>query len=129
VALEVGLQAALVHEISEDDTATAMGSGDVDVLATPRLIALAEAACVAALGDADLAKATTTVGTRIEFDHVIPLPVGDAVVVSARLVEVDARALRFEVVATDDGDRVIGRGFFGRMLVDRSRFLARTQDR
>lgn len=129
MALEVGLQAALVHEISEVDTAIAMGSGDVEVLATPRLIALAEAACVAALSDADLAPAVTSVGTRIEFEHVLALPVGDAVRVSARLVQVDQRSLRFEVMATDDRDRVIGRGVALRILVDRERFVARTQNR
>ena len=129
MALEVGLQAALVHEISDDDTAIAMGSGDVPVLATPRLISMAEAACVAALGDADLAPGVTTVGTRIEFEHLLALPVGDTVLISSRLVTVDRRALRFEVVATDDGDRVIGRGVVDRMLVDREHFVSRTQNR
>ena len=125
----MGLQAALVHEISDADTAIAMGSGDVPVLATPRLIALAEAACVAALGDADLAAGVTTVGTTIEFEHLLALPVGDTVRVSSRLVKVDGRALRFEVVATDDGDRVIGRGACDRMLVDRGQFVSRTKNR
>jgi predicted thioesterase len=128
VALEVGLQAALVHEISDDDTAIAMGSGDVEVLATPRLIALAEATCVDALGDAGLSRAVTTVGTRIEFDHALALAVGDMVRVSARLVDVDKRSLRFEVFATDDRDRTVGRGVAVRMLVDRERFVAGTQN-
>jgi fluoroacetyl-CoA thioesterase len=66
MALEVGLQAALVHLVAADDTAEAVGSGDVPVLATPRLLALAEAACIAALGDGVLAATSTTVGTRVE---------------------------------------------------------------
>jgi len=125
MALEVGLQAALVHVVSGDDTASAVGSGDVPMLATPRLLALAEAACIAALGDAGLPPESTTVGTRVELEHLLALPVGETVRVAARLDHVDGRLLRFEVVATDDGDRLVARAVITRVLVDRQRFLAR----
>ncbi len=127
MALEVGLQAALVHVISDDDTAVAVGSGDVPTLATPRLLALAEAACLAALGDAGLPEDTTTVGTRVDLEHLLPLPVGETVRVAARLDHLDGRLLRFEVAATDDGDRLVGRASITRVLVDRNRFLARAR--
>lgn len=126
MALEVGLQAALVHVVSDDDTAVAVGSGDIEVLATPRLLALAEAACVAALADAGLPAGSTTVGTRVDIEHLLASPVGDTVRVAARLEYLDGRLLRFEVVATDDGDRLLGRAILTRVLVDRERFLART---
>ena len=126
MALEVGLQAALVHVVSDDDTALAVGSGDVAVLATPRLLALAEAACMAALADAGLPSDSTTVGTRVEIEHLLASPVGETVRVAARLDHLDGRLLRFEVVATDDGDRLLGRAVVTRVLVDRERFLART---
>ena len=129
MALETGLQAALAHEVTDDDTAIAVGSGDVPVLATPRLVALAEAACVAALGDANLAPATTTVGTRVELDHISAVSAGDVVRVSARLASINGRTLRFEVAATDDGDRAIAQGQFTRVLVDRATFVANVQDR
>jgi predicted thioesterase len=125
MALEVGLQAALVHVVTADDTATAVGSGDVPVLATPRLLALAEAACLAALGDAGLPADSTTVGTRIELEHLLALPVGETVRVAAGLVHLDGRLLRFEVAATDDGDRLVGRATITRVLVERDRFMAR----
>jgi predicted thioesterase len=125
MALEVGLQAALVHVVTDDDTAAAVGSGDVPVLATPRLLALAEAACLAALGDAGLPADSTTVGTRIELEHLLALPVGETVRVAAGLVHVDGRLLRFEVAATDDGDRLVGRATITRVLVERDRFMAR----
>ena len=125
MALEVGLQAALVHVVSGDDTASAVGSGDVPMLATPRLLALAEAACIAALGDAGLPPESTTVGTRVELEHLLALPVGETVRVAARLDHVDGRLLRFEVVATDDGDQLVARAVITRVLVDRQRFLAR----
>jgi fluoroacetyl-CoA thioesterase len=126
MALEVGLQAALVHVVSEDDTAVAAGSGDVAVLATPRLLALAEAACMAALADAGLPDGSTTVGTRVELEHLLASPVGETVRVAARLDHLDGRLLRFEVVVTDDGDRLLGRAMVTRVLVDRERFMART---
>jgi predicted thioesterase len=125
MALEVGLQAALVHVVAADDTATAVGSGDVPTLATPRLLALAEAACIAALGDAGLPVESTTVGTRVELEHLMALPVGETVRVAARLDHLDGRLLRFEVVATDDGDRLVARATITRVLVDRERFLRR----
>ncbi len=109
MALEVGLQAALVHVVANDDTAAAVGSGDVPMLATPRLLALAEAACIAALGDAGLPAESTTVGTRVELEHLLALAVGETVRVAARLDHLDGRLLRFEVVATDDGDRLVAR--------------------
>jgi fluoroacetyl-CoA thioesterase len=124
MALEPGLQAALVHIVSARDTAHAVGSGDVPVLATPRLLALCEAACLAALGDANLPSSSTTVGTRVELDHLVALGVGDAVRVAARLTSVDGTVLRFDVIATDDGDRVVARAAATRRLVDRERFLA-----
>ncbi len=126
MALELGLQAAVVHVVGDDDTATAVGSGDVSVLATPRLLALAEAACMAALADAGLPDGNTTVGTRVELEHLLACPVGETVRVAARLDHLDGRLLRFEVVATDDGDRLVGRAVITRVLVDRERFLART---
>ncbi|MCZ3389179.1 MAG: thioesterase [Actinomycetia bacterium] len=127
MALEVGLQAALVHVVTADDTAVAVGSGDVPTLATPRLLALAEAACIAALGDAGLPTESTTVGTRVELEHLLALPVGETVRVAARLDHLDGRLLRFEVVATDDGDRLVGRAVITRVLVDRERFLRRAR--
>jgi predicted thioesterase len=125
MALEVGLQAALVHVVTADDTAAAVGSGDVPLLATPRLLALAEAACIAALGDAGLPAESTTVGTRVELEHLMALPVGETIRVAARLDHLDGRLLRFEVVATDDGDRLVSRAVITRVLVDRERFLRR----
>lgn len=125
MGLEVGLQAALVHVVTDDDTALAVGSGDLRVLATPRLLALCEAACVAALVQADLDPASTTVGTRADVEHLLASPVGETVSAAARLDHLDGRLLRFEVVVTDDADRLVARAVLTRVLVDRERFLDR----
>jgi fluoroacetyl-CoA thioesterase len=125
MGLEVGRQASIVHTVADDDTAIAVGSGDVPVLATPRLLALFEAATVAALAEGGLDPARTSVGTRLTMEHLLASPVGEALTVTARLDHVDGRLLRFGCVATDDVDRVVGRAEVTRVVVDRDRFLAR----
>ena len=106
--------------MTEDDTAFAVGSGEVQVLATPRVLALAEGATVAALAGA-LGAGSTTVGTRVELDHVAPSPVGAEVTATADLVEVSGRRLTFTVRVTQDG-REVARGRITRAVVDRARF-------
>ena len=125
MAIDVGLSAGLVHTVTADDSARVVGSGDLDVLATPRLLALAEAATVAALTEADIPADRTTVGTRVELEHLRPTPVGETVTVGAELVHVDGRLLRFEVIVTDDADRVVARVLVTRVVVERDAFLRR----
>ena len=120
-----GLTAEVVHLVAEGDTAAAAGSGDVPVLATPRLLALAEAATVAAVAG-ELTAGRTSVGTRIELDHLIPSPVGRRVVVRATVDHVADRVLHFDVTAHDPGDgRLVAHGRVTRVVVDRERFLQR----
>lgn len=122
---EVGRSAELLHEVTDDDTALALGSGDVPVLATPRLLALAEQATVDAVASA-MSGASTTVGTRVELDHVHATPVGHKVAIRAALVHVDGRTLSFEVTAEHPADRrVVGHGRITRVVVDRAAFLGR----
>ncbi|HEX6577807.1 MAG TPA: hotdog domain-containing protein [Jiangellaceae bacterium] len=120
-----GLAADITHLVGVVDTATALGSGDVPVLATPRLLALAEAATVAAVAGA-LPADTTSVGTRVELEHLAASPVGTRVSVRAELVGVDGRLLRFEVVAEHPDGRVVAHGRISRVVVDRLGFLQRS---
>jgi predicted thioesterase len=123
--IPVGGSAEVLHEVADPDTATAWGSGDVPVLATPRLLALAEQATVLAVADV-LPPATTSVGTHVELDHVEPTPVGHKVAVRATLVHVDGRTLLFEVTAVHPADHhLVGHGRVTRVVVDRTRFLSR----
>jgi predicted thioesterase len=117
----VGASAQLELTVTDADTAQAVGSGDVPVLATPRVLALAEAATVRALAR-HLATGTTTVGSRVELEHVAPTAVGRTVVAQARLATVDGRRLTFEV-GVRDGDTVVAQIRVERVLVDRQRFL------
>lgn len=120
--MQEGLTGAAALVVADDDTAAALGSGDVAVLGTPRVVALCEAATVAAVAAA-LAPDETTVGTRIEIDHLLPSHIGDSVTAVARLAQVDGRRLTFEVEARD-GDRVVARGRVMRAVVDRVRFAS-----
>lgn len=108
-------------------TAIALRSGDLPVLATPRLVALMEEAACAAI-DGLLPPGTTTVGTRMDIEHLAPSPLGAIVTAHARVVSTSGARIEFEVTAQHArGDEVrdIGRGTHTRVAVDRAAFLAR----
>ncbi len=121
-----GATAALTHTVSAADTALAVGSGDLPVLGTPRLLAWAEGATCAAVADA-LGDGQSTVGVRVELQHLLASGVGRVVRIEARLAQVDGRRLRFEVTAAHEGapEEVVARGVVERVLVDAERFLSR----
>jgi fluoroacetyl-CoA thioesterase len=123
----IGLRATVTAEVTDADTAIALGSGDVPVLGTPRLLALAEAASVAAVAP-HLSSGQTTVGTAVALEHRRPSPLGASIEVQAELTEIDERRLGFMFIAYGPGDgeeAVIGAGTVERVLVDRDRFMAR----
>jgi predicted thioesterase len=116
---------ALRFTVTDDDTAVALGSGSLAVLATPRLLAWCEAATCAAL-EAALAEGETSVGTRVHLEHLAASPVGAEVEVTAETAYVDGRLRRFSVTARHVRDRkVVASGEVTRVVVDAQRFLAR----
>lgn len=118
-----GLRLARHLEVGEDQTALALGSGDVPVLGTPALLALAEGACVDAIAD-DLPDGETSVGTWAEIDHLKATPVGRTVCAHATLVGHHGRRLEFRVTVEQDGE-VVARINHRRILVERERFLTK----
>ncbi len=123
-ALHKGMKAEIDHVVTNGDTASAVGSGALPVLATPRLIGWLEAATCAAVDEA-LPAGSTSVGTRLGLEHLRPAIVGTRVSCLATLAHVDGRLLRFEVVATGEDGRVLAHGEITRVVVDEARFLAR----
>lgn len=113
-----------VRTVTDDDTAAALGSGDLPVLATPRLLAWAEAATCAVLAER-LDDQETSVGVQVAVDHSAPSPVGAAVHLTARLVEAQGRRCSFQVLARDASGQQLGEATVTRAVVDRHRFLAR----
>jgi fluoroacetyl-CoA thioesterase len=121
MSLDPGLEATFRYTVTEADTAAAIGSGEVPVLATPRVLALAERATVAAVAGA-LEAGATTVGTRVELDHLAPSPVGAELKVQAVLEQVTGRRLVF-AVRLRDGGRPVASGRVTRVVVDTAAFL------
>lgn len=125
------MDATLRFTVTDDDTALAVGSGSLPVLGTPRLLAWLEAATCAAI-DPALPEGSTSVGTRVELEHVGASAVGQEVEVTASASYVDGRLHRFTVAARNvppgDGGgsgKVVATGEITRVVVDAERFLSR----
>lgn len=123
VNVAVGLKGEARVKVGAADTARALGSGDVDVLGTPRLVALFEQATVEAL-DGILDPDQTTVGMRVQIDHLQPTPVGAEVVVEASLDKIEGRRISFTVTASDSGG-LVAAGKVTRVVVDRTKFMSK----
>ncbi len=124
VPVEPGLTGHVELVVGEADTAVAARSGDVAVLATPRVVALCEEAAMAALEDR-LPEAETHVGMRVQLDHVAPTAVGATVTADAKLDRVEGRRLTFSVSVNDERG-LVAAGKVTRVVVDRQRFLDKT---
>jgi len=122
---ESGLVATRSLTVSDADTASAVGSGSVLVLATPRLLALCEEATVAAVAD-HLDPGMTTVGIQVRLDHVAASPVGRQVTAEATLEKVAGRKLFFTVSAHDDRG-LVAAGKVTRVIVDEASFMAKCE--
>ena len=111
------------YEVTDADTAVSVGSGDVPVLATPRLIAWMEAATMQAATQFT-GPGQTTVGTAVRIEHRRATTVGGAVEVVAQAPAAAAgRRLTFGVLATDDSGQLVATGEIDRAIVDRQQFL------
>jgi len=116
--------AQVTHTVEDDDTAVALGSGDLPVLGTPRLLAWCEEATCAAL---ELDDRSSSVGTRVDIEHLAASCVGAIVTATATVIHTDGRLLRFRVAAHDDSGQLIGTGEVRRVIVDRERFMTRVK--
>lgn len=123
--LSPGLHGSAKLVVTNEDTAVALGSGEVPVLGSPRLIALMEEAAVTAVGDR-LPPGQTTVGMRVQVDHLAPTNVGSAVSAEATLEKVEGRRLTFTVSATDQCG-LVAAGKVTRVVVETARFLEKAR--
>jgi fluoroacetyl-CoA thioesterase len=111
------------YVVGDGDTAASVGSGDVEVLATPRLIAWMEAETVVAAASL-LQEGQTSVGTSVRVNHRKPTPVGGVVDVTAQMTSSkDATRLTFTLIATDNTGAQVADGEIDRAVVDRARFF------
>lgn len=119
------MQAAVDLVVTEADTAPSMHSGDVPVLATPRLVALCEEATISALA-AKLGRGMTSVGSSVELSHLAPVRVGSEVRATATLERSEGRRVVFAVSVTDRCG-LVAAGRVTRVVVDRVGFMAKAR--
>ena len=119
--LIAGLSAKSTTVVKAENTASAMGSGDLTVFATPAMVALMENAAMRAVAHA-LPDGSTTVGAEMDVSHLKPSGLGTEITATAVLAEVDGRKLTFHVGA-HEATWMIGEGTHIRYVVDRARFL------
>jgi fluoroacetyl-CoA thioesterase len=121
--LQAGMFGVAELVVGENDTAIALGSGDVPVLGTPRVVALCEEATLRAVGG-HLEQSETTVGMRVQLDHVHPSSIGDKVRAEATLEKIEGRRLTF-TLSVNDARSLLACGKVTRVIVDKDRFLGK----
>ena len=121
VAVKPGLAAAVQLVVGEADTAVSLRSGDVPVLATPRVVGLGEEAAVRAV-EGELGESETTVGMQVQLDHLAPTPVGQTVTAEASVEKVNGRRVTFTISVHDDRG-LVAVGRVTRVVVDVERFM------
>lgn len=121
--LKEGLSYTSKVKVSLENCASAVGSGGLDVFATPSMVALMENAAMNAVAPY-LPEGSTTVGSEISTTHIKPSAPGSEISATATLVEVEGRKLQFNVEACDDAG-IIGKGTHVRFIVDVERFMAK----
>jgi predicted thioesterase len=123
----LGKTAAVTAAVAENDTAKAVGSGSLDVFATPMMIALMERAACECLADC-LEPGQTSVGTEIHVSHTAASPVGAKITATAAIECVSGRRVEFKVTASD-GAGEIGNGRHTRVVVDAEKFAGKSKNR
>ena len=122
--LTIGLTNEKSVAVTIENTAIAMGSGTLRVFATPSMIALIEGCCAESVEDR-LGEGITSVGTKVEVEHLAASPIGASILCKSKLVACDGRRLDFEVEVFDNNG-LIGKGTHTRFTVDAEKFVSKT---
>ncbi|BAE83695.1 thioesterase family protein [Desulfitobacterium hafniense] len=121
--ITIGVKGRAEKIVDQTNTAKTMGSGSLDVFATPALVAMMEEAAVSAL---NLGEEQSSVGVSLDIKHTAATPLGMKVWADAELIEVDRRRLVFKLEAYDDKE-LIGSGTHERFIIDVEKFMIKTQ--
>lgn len=122
--MEAGKKFKVEITVTENDTAQALGSGTLKVLATPKMISLMEQAAYKCIAS-DLENGQSSVGTYLDVKHLSATPVGMKAYAEAEITEVDGRRVVFNVSAYDEKG-IIGEGKHERFIVNDEKFVAKT---
>ena len=123
--LKPGLQAEISVTVTEENAASAWGSGALPVFATPAMIAYMEGAAHSSISYL-LPEGWSSVGTEVNIKHLSATPLGLRVTAKAELLEIDGRALSFKVEAFDEAGK-IGEGSHRRFLIESEKFMSKTE--
>ena len=123
----VGKEYRIEKVVSEQDTAKSVGSGELEVLATPKMCALMEECAYKAIKP-ELEEGATTVGTMLNIKHVSATPVGMKVKIVATIKEIDGRKISYDLKAYDEAG-LIGEGTHERFVVYAEKFVAKTNSK
>ena len=121
--LKEGLTHTSKVTVTLDNCASAVGSGGLNVFATPSMVALMENAAMNAVAPF-LPEGSTTVGSEINTTHIKPSALGAEIEATATLTAVEGRKLFFDVEARD-ASGTIGKVTHMRFIVDIERFMAK----
>lgn len=123
--IQVGAKGRVETVVNESNTAKFVGSGSLDVFATPSMVGIMEQAAAASV-EPFLDEGMGTVGTKLEITHDAATPLGMKVWAESELIEVDRRRLVFSVKAYDECG-LIGQGRHERFIINSAKFLAKVQ--
>lgn len=123
--MTIGKTARASVSVTGQNTARAVGSGSLEVFATPMMIALMERAACAALADC-LEEGQTSVGVSVSVSHTAASPVGALVTAEAVITSIDGRKIEFDVAARDENN-CIGAGKHTRVIVDGAKFMKKLE--
>lgn len=121
--IRAGISGTATVKVSKENCASAMGSGALDVFATPAVVAYMEMAACNAVNGA-LEEGLSTVGTKVDIAHIKASPIGEEITATATLREVDGRRLVFDVTASDSKGE-IANGTHERFIIKVDKFLAK----
>lgn len=125
--IAIGMKGQVETLVEKEDTAQAVGSGDLLVYATPCMVALMEGAACEAIVDA-LPEGKTSVGTYLQVEHQSATPVGLEVRAEAEVTAVEGNTITFQVTAYDEAGK-IGEGIHKRVIVNSQKFLEKTYNK
>lgn len=125
--IRVGLEAERTTVVDGALLATRLGSGSIEVYATPAMVALMEAAAVAAI-DPLLPGGQASVGAALDVRHLAATPLGGQVRARAEVIGVQGRKVTFRVQAWDEHEQ-IGEGTHTRYVIDVACFVERVQSK
>ena len=125
--LEIGMKGKQEVIADETNSAKTMGSGTLDVFATPAMIALMEETAWKSVAE-ELEEGCGTVGIHLDVSHDAPTPLGMTVTCESELIAVDGRKLTFRVEAKDERG-TIGKGIHERFIVNDEKFQVKANQK